>query len=308
MKKMKTALLLSALAISGTAMADLNTGLVAYYCFDDVTNLGKDCSVNGNNGTAEGQVTASTGLVGGSATFGGYNNPADIHIPNSPSLQFANDVTISFAVNMTGVDGMDGNGGYAAFNGAHTILAKSGDSSGFSLLVLGDDKKNLFAEPASFSWGGNNSSAVVKNYNVGQWQHFTYVFSVNTHSVKIFANGVLALTKTLPNLSFSAANKKDLYLGKYGFSWYPLNGSLDEVRLYNRALSTTEISNLYALTKPVGGLLQGFNLYAATCTNTTTAKSVTVANITNPLLDCEKAGLVVSPKNNVTITIKGNAH
>jgi hypothetical protein len=307
MKKMKTALLLSALAISGTAMADLNTGLVAYYCFDDATNLGKDCSTNGNNGTAEGQVTASTGLVGGSATFGGYNNPADIHVPNSPSLQFASDATISFAVNMTGLDGMDGWGEYSAY-GVHSAIAKSHDRSGFIINVVGNDKKQLGSSAGSFEWDTNGIGATTKNYQVGQWRHFIYVFSNKTHTAKLYADGVLIKTLKTFKQSFDSSNAEDLYLGKFSDSWYPLNGQLDEVRFYNRALSATEIPALYALTKPVGGNLQGFNSYSTTCANTNTGKSVTVANTTNPVLDCEKAGLVINPKNNVTITIKGNAH
>jgi len=98
MKKAKAAMLLGALMINGTAVADLNTGLVAYYCFDDETNIGKDCSANGNNGSPTGQVNSVTGVKGNAANFGGYNNPASIHIPNSSSLQFVQDFTISFAL------------------------------------------------------------------------------------------------------------------------------------------------------------------------------------------------------------------
>lgn len=39
-------------------------------------------------------------------------------------------------------------------------------------------------------------------------------------------------------------NSRDLYLGRFSATWYPLNGVLDEVRVYNRALASIEVAAL----------------------------------------------------------------
>ena len=237
------------------AHADLKDGLVAHYCFDDSTNIGKDCSTNGNNGELIGQVNSVTGLSGNAANFGGYNNPASIHVPNSPSLQFTNDATISFAVNMTGLDGMTGYGSYGNY-GAHAAFAKSHDRRGFIINLSGNDAKQLSSGAGSFEWGNNGIGGTTDNYQVGQWRYFTYVFSNSTHIAKLYADGVLIKTLDTFNQSFESANAQDLYLGKFSDKWYPLNGSLDEVRIYNRALTEAEVLELYngggvVSTKPV---------------------------------------------------------
>jgi len=251
-----TTILLGALMMSSAASADIDTGLVAYYCFDDASNLGKDCSPNGNNGTAQGQVTAAAGLIGGAASFGGYNNPAAIRVPNSASLQFTNDATISFAVNLTGFDGMDSWGRYSSHYsslGFHSVIAKSHDTSGsgFAILIAGNEE-SLYSGTASYEWAENNVGAATGPYQTGQWRHFTYVFSNINHTAKLYADGVLVKSIDNFNQSFASANAQDLYLGKFSDRWYPLNGRLDEVRIYSRALSDSEILQLYHPSQSAG--------------------------------------------------------
>jgi len=247
MKTLKTAILISLLSVSYNSFADLNNGLVAYYCFDDATNISKDCSTNGNNGSPTGQVNSVTGVKGNAANFGGYNNPASIHIPNSSSLQFVQDFTISFALKMTGFDGMDGWGSYSTF-GAHSVFAKSHDRTGMTFLAYGDNATgNVGTGVASFEWGGNKNDvgAIASNSTVDKWVTFTYVFSNSSKIAKLYADGVLIKTNENFNQDLSSINSQDLYLGKFSDSWYPLNGSLDEVRIYNRALTDNEVSELY---------------------------------------------------------------
>jgi len=247
MKTLKTAILISLLSVSYNSFADLNNGLVAYYCFDDATNISKDCSTNGNNGSPTGQVNSVTGVKGNAANFGGYNNPASIHIPNSSSLQFVQDFTISFALKMTGFDGMDGWGSYSTF-GAHSVFAKSHDRTGMSFLAYGDNATgNVGTGVASYEWGGNKNDvgAIASNSTVDKWVTFTYVFSNSSKIAKLYADGVLIKTNENFNQDLSSINSQDLYLGKFSDSWYPLNGSLDEVRIYNRALTAAEVTALY---------------------------------------------------------------
>jgi hypothetical protein len=63
---------------------------------------------------------------------------------------------------------------------------------------------------------------------------------------RLYRNGVLMSEKTLANpINFSAANTKNLFFGKYGGNyWYSLNVKLDDIRIYNCALTDAEIQAL----------------------------------------------------------------
>jgi hypothetical protein len=40
-------------------------------------------------------------------------------------------------------------------------------------------------------------------------------------------------------------NGRNLYIGKFSDFWYPFSGLIDEVRIYNRALTGQEVRVLY---------------------------------------------------------------
>src|SRR5580765_767154 len=72
---------------------------------------------------------------------------------------------------------------------------------------------------------------------IGRWQHFAFVASQSGNFMKIYRNGVLEAQKTgmtpLENINY------DLLLGD------SFEGLLDEVKIYDRALSATEILSIY---------------------------------------------------------------
>jgi hypothetical protein len=87
------------------------------------------------------------------------------------------------------------------------------------------------------------SNKVFDNSDVNQWYHMVVTFdgSETTNNTKIYLNGVLDNQGTwaldyVPQTSAST---------KIGGGAYWLDGSLDDVRIYNRALSATEIEQLY---------------------------------------------------------------
>jgi len=220
---------------------DLTTGLVAYYCFDDPNNIGKDCSTNNNVGTPSGGVSAiANGVKGGAANFGGVKNAGHIRIPNSTSLKLDRYLTASFFVKLN------------TEGGTQNIFSKDHDRSGFILSLVSSNGNvgawfgnNIYSQPALSVGTTEKPYSVLQN-----WLHVTYVFSKNTGTVQVYFNGELVKEETGKSIDFSIANTRDLYLGKYSDSWYPLNGMLDEVRFYNRALSANEIKQLATVATP----------------------------------------------------------
>ncbi len=237
----------------GCTSSDLTAGLVAYYPFSGNAN---DASGNGNNGTPYEGATLTDdrkGTANGAYSFGGFSNRSYIQIPNSNSLQFADSFSISLWYSLNTFEGMDGYGRNVS-QGYHMLFAKDSDRGGFYAGVSGNTSLdsvyyNVTNRP-NFNTTNFNASASFKGANSGLniWICMTYV--VENSQVKIFRNGVLIKTEPNTNaLNLSAANTKNLYLGRFSISWYPLNGKMDDVRVYNRALSDAEVTEIYNLEK-----------------------------------------------------------
>ena len=77
------------------------------------------------------------------------------------------------------------------------------------------------------------------------WTHYMMVFSPSNY-IRIYRNGVLiAANTTSPPAVQYQANGKSLHFGDRGDDSGSFVGLLDNVQIYNRALSATEILNLY---------------------------------------------------------------
>jgi Concanavalin A-like lectin/glucanases superfamily len=83
----------------------------------------------------------------------------------------------------------------------------------------------------------------------GSWYKLTYTYDGFT--AKLYVNGVLTSTAHL-SVSFTP-NSQDLFIGRnedpYSLFPYWLNGAIDEIRIYNRALPLQAITALNKLTE-----------------------------------------------------------
>ncbi|MCX6305671.1 MAG: hypothetical protein NT040_11980, partial [Bacteroidetes bacterium] len=216
-------------------------GLIAYYPFNGNAN---DASGNGNNGV---DVTATPttdrfGNPNSAYNFAGLSNPQFIRVPNSPSLQLGNQATFSLWVRINSFYGMDG-WGSASPMGFHVMFSKDFDRCCLYEGIYGIANGNIVGQAKSNGWySGIQFSDTIPGSSIGQWFNLTYVFTPTEG--RMFSNGQLIATQSGVN-SFSNSNSKDLYFGRLNPLWYPLNGKLDDVRFYNRALSDAEVLQLY---------------------------------------------------------------
>lgn len=76
-----------------------------------------------------------------------------------------------------------------------------------------------------------------------EWQHVFSCFNSSSGNVTLYLNGTLI--KTFGNFlgKYLEVNGNDLEIG--GSSVYYFHGSIDEVRIYNRTLSSLEVSQIY---------------------------------------------------------------
>ena len=210
------------------------SGLVGHWKFDNSKNLGLDSSGLGNNGTpAPSYVTYSAdGKVGGAAQFTAGSD-AGITIPDAPSLDFTSGVTVSAWVKMDAADGYE------------TILSKSGTDTNEPYVLWAsfwatNDDLAAFFDGASAS---DDSGVSVAS---GSWQFVAMTYDGTPGgTICFYVNGVLVASQ-LSNAIGMASNTSALHIGA---SPCPgpedFSGLIDEVRLYDRALSSTEISDIY---------------------------------------------------------------
>jgi len=79
------------------------------------------------------------------------------------------------------------------------------------------------------------------------WTHVMGIFN-GTHEITCINGNCASDTSTISKIGTATYN---LRIGREGyFGRYYFNGTIDDVRIYNRALSDTEIENLYELTNP----------------------------------------------------------
>ncbi len=223
---------------------NLKYGLVAYYNFNN-GNL-NDSSGNSNNIVFNNAVVTSDrfGRAGNAYRFTGG---AYMRVPNSTSLSPIQ-ITLMAIVRFHNY--------YTGLAWGNEILMKgpSDPSSG----VYG-----LRVHPSSYDYttaldtttemfggfyGDGSNAGIIDNLlfiHGGDW--YTVVYTYDGFVCKLYVNGVLRNTRTVP-FGFNA-NLNDLYIGKTENPSFPYNfdGDIDEIRIYNRAVSPFFVGKLNAL-------------------------------------------------------------
>lgn len=206
--------------------AGLREGLVAHYPFNgDV----KDHSGNENHGKVVGAEFAPVGIQ-----FRG-DGGTHVLVPRSASLEPTTGITVSMW--LKGVPGQEAGHGWG------TILRKSGHCSpGYGFRGGGISSFNIEGpNPCS----GTCKGAAFGTFEASRWQQVTGVYSQEDGTIKTYQDGEL-MNQT--PLTGPLLHSGDLYLGGAvvasddgGF-----RGTMAEVRIYNRALSESEILALAA--------------------------------------------------------------
>ncbi|PZF72104.1 LamG domain-containing protein [Taibaiella soli] len=75
----------------------------------------------------------------------------------------------------------------------------------------------------------------------GSWHHLAATYDASGNSMKIYRDGVLQASDVVNPLTSPIINIGDLTLGKY------FTGKIDDIIIYNRALSQTEVTQLSQL-------------------------------------------------------------
>jgi hypothetical protein len=216
----------------------LNGGLVGYWPLDGnttswTTDTTKDVSGNGDSGTLTGMSTTSSpvaGKIGGALNFNGSTSWINFGTPSS--LQPAN-VTLSIWIKPTTTvfnwDFFAGSSGAGAWAGGYHFVTQAASTIEFCL--------------NGYTGAGGTcvSLGSLSNAPAGAWTNLVGTYDGST--IKLYDNGVLfGQTSYSTPISYTAQTFR-LGFGGGAIAFY--SGGLDDVRVYNRALSAQEISDLY---------------------------------------------------------------
>lgn len=225
----------------GISQVTTTAGLAGHWKLDETTGTTAfDSSVNGNDGSILNSYTLSSpGAVG-------------------QSISLINEGTIQVATT-TGITNLE----QASFsiwfkvdideNTSQHLFDKNGD---YNLQV--NTAQNNF----SFTWNlwttngeWETASDSIPTYD--QWHNviITYDADDASNAPNFYLNGALlssstSTTPVAPRVENSSTTR--LNIGNQNNSGSPINGKIDDFRIYDRVLSITEIAELYTMGSPIG--------------------------------------------------------
>ncbi|HEX5218114.1 MAG TPA: immunoglobulin domain-containing protein [Verrucomicrobiae bacterium] len=232
--------LLLSLALRLAALADCAqppVGLVSWWPADINAN---DIAFT-NNGTLQGGATISNAYFSGQAfVLNGTN--AFVQIPDSPSLRPTN-FTIECFVQFNSLDSA---GSGAPAGSQYIVFKQNSRNSSFEGFDLGKSRvgtNDVFRFVVSSAAGQSVSIQSTTTISAGVWYHLAAVRGSNF--VQLYVNNVL---ERQTNVTFAQDyGNFPLYFGTSGQAFWDrkFNGILEEVSIYNRALTPAEIANIY---------------------------------------------------------------
>ncbi|HMF93839.1 MAG TPA: LamG-like jellyroll fold domain-containing protein [Vicinamibacterales bacterium] len=201
-------------------------------------NTANDSSGNGNNGTIAG-ATRVSGQVGfgGALSFDGVSSI--VNIPHSASLALSSGMTLEAWVNPSADAGSGPNGGW------RTVIMKERGTTGLAYALYGNDGDSNPSRPAGYIRNANTDkeAAAGPAVPVGVWTHLAVTYDGT--SIRLYVNGVLRSTTGSAGGGIAASTAPLRIGGNTVFSIPGTEyfaGLIDEVRIYNRALSAAEIT------------------------------------------------------------------
>ena len=225
MRRLLPALLLAVGLVSIGAVHDAGAaggGLVAAYSFDEGSGTTvADLSGNGNTATLRNATFAAGGKYGGAVRLDGTS--ASVTVPDAASLDLTTGMTLEAWVRAT------------SFGASQTLIAKERAGGGFPYgLELDNGVPTAYATTGSFA-GASGSSAVP----LAAWRFVAATYDGS--ALRVYVNGTQVGSAAASGPIATSAGQLSIGADSVWGEYFA--GLLDNVRIYNRALSVSELQS-----------------------------------------------------------------
>jgi hypothetical protein len=234
-----TAASCSATITPATACYAQPTGLVSWWKGDDdaTDHMGN------NNGTLENSAGFALGLANDAFSLNGSNQFVLIAQPVPPDLQITNAITLSAWIYPTAYP--------TGTNNVGLIVGSQHDGTTSGATIFFDGRTNNYftgTPPGHIHFqigdGSWHESDSLTQIPLNQWTLITAVRTAN-NTAQIYYNGVLQPTQSQAwtgNITYTGAW---FAIGQQSDANRPFAGLIDEVQVYNTALSAADVLGIY---------------------------------------------------------------
>lgn len=220
----------------------ITNGLVGWWKFDgDAT----DSSGNGNNGTLVGSPSYVSGRIGSAISLNGSSQYIDLGVYTlSPQLSGSSAITQSAWIKYNSLTG----------NNQDILFVSIGSTNFTGASIQLDSTGHLRIGGRSVKTDGFQNATAASVLSTNTWHFVTGVLDFPSQKIYGYVDGVKVIDQsaTFSNSTytpFGSATTPDMI----GVDGNPVsnplyfNGTIDDARIYNRALSVAEIQQIYNL-------------------------------------------------------------
>ena len=208
---------------------DLTNGLVAHYEFDGDAS---DSSGNNNDGTEYGGVSYTDGLIGRAASFDGVD---DFVMVSDNDLVY-DTITINAWVKVDKIN---------VSTGQHIVSRFENDEQSYELYLPPYENKIRYQIVHSLD-NVNDIHLDAGAIEVGVWTMVTLIYDIEQETFSGWQDGELLFSESYSETINKASLPFIVGASRNGGKYF-LDGTIDELRIYDRALNTSEMQSLYEL-------------------------------------------------------------
>jgi hypothetical protein len=206
--------------------------VVAAYAFNEGSGTSAaDASGGGLSGTLTNGATWGAGRNAGAVLLDGVND--FVELGNPTALQLTASMTISAWINASG----------PATDDTVIVSKRTNTPVGYQLDTTIDRGPRTIGFKLTTSTGGNMFRYGATTLQPNTWYHVTGVYNAATSELHVYLNGQLDDGALVGSVTSTQQNSTgNVNIGRRpNTNSYNFNGRIDDVRIYNRALTATEI-------------------------------------------------------------------
>ena len=224
--------------LTGPMPIDVSSGGLALF-YDFATNgaFVTDLSGSGNSGSVSGATWTAGGRTNGAYVFDATND--SIQVTSSISLSPTNQLTIMAWIKLD-----------TAISSTYPMIVTKNPSSGASSGQSGNyefrvNNNGTLYFSSQYSTSASQAAGGIRRVDDRAWHMVGVTVDATSRVVRLYVDGQLDNAVTVANRPISYTNAEPVRIGMRKDGYY-FDGVIDEVRIYGRALSPSEMTQAYA--------------------------------------------------------------